>query len=89
MTFRVPERLGYVVEDEGDGPVLFLCPLPHGPATAVSGSGAVIWLSALTDGTSVAEAVAADYEVEVDGIREEVERYLAYLLDAGFLEEAP
>lgn len=83
---QVPARLGHFLEDVGDGSVLYLCPLPFGPPTALTGSGAVIWLSAVEGQDDVPASVAGAFGVEVETIRDEVERFLDYLVASGFLE---
>lgn len=88
MTYSVPARLGYVLEEHQAGPVVYLCPLPNGPVTALSGSGAVIWLRATETGENIADLVAADFDIERDVIHADVQSFLDYLVDAGLLEES-
>lgn len=83
---QAPGRLGHYLEDVGNGPVLYLCPLPEGPPTALTGSGAVIWLSAVEGEDDIPASVAGAFGVDVETIRDDVERFLDYLVASGFLE---
>ncbi len=89
MSFRLPDRVGHVRDDSEDGPVLYLCPLPNGPATVLSGSGVAIWLSAIRRDEDIPESVARVFDVEVETIRADVENFLNYLVVHGLLEEVP
>lgn len=86
MRFRAPRRLGHVLEHTADGPVVYLCPLPSGPVTALTGSGAVIWTFAVEESDDVVELVAADFGVTPESIQEDVDDFLQGLLDVGLLE---
>lgn len=88
MRLRIPARLGHYLEEEIDGPVLYLCPLPTGPSTALTGSGALIWLNVLEGEEDVPKAVAGAYGVEVEAVRDEIERFLDYLVASGLLERS-
>lgn len=88
MTYSVPARLGYVLEEHPGGPVVYLCPLPNGPVTALTGSGAVIWLRATEPADDIADLVAADFDMGRDAIDADVRTFLRYLVGAGFLEES-
>lgn len=84
-----PADVAMVVEDqEDDGAVVYLAPLPDGPARVLNGVGSLIWLEATSTDTSVdvVERVAALVDRPPESIRAEVESFLADLVAAGLLE---
>lgn len=90
MTFRVPSRLAYVVEqrDGGDTSV-YLLHLPDGEPLSLRGSAALIWLLAADGEPDVPAAVAASVEHPDAEVEAATRAYLAYLVGAGLLEEMP
>ncbi len=84
-----PADVAMVVEDrDDDGAVVYLAPLPDGPARVLNGVGSLIWLEATSTDTSVdvVERVAALVDRPPDTIRAEVDSFLADLVAAGLLE---
>ena len=78
-----------VVEDQDDdGVVVYLAPLPDGPVQVLNGVGSLIWLEATSSDTAenVLERVAVLVDRPPDTIRAEVESFLAHLVEAGLLE---
>ena len=60
MKYRIPPRLGYVVDDRtGQSPVVYLMRLPDGDPLVLRGSGGVIWALA-ADGVDDVPAALAD-----------------------------
>jgi hypothetical protein len=85
-----PDDVAVVVEDQDDedGVVVYLAPLPDGPVQILNGVGSLIWLEATSTDTpvDVVERVAALVERPPDAIRAEVNSFLGDLVAAGLLE---
>ena len=88
MSYHIPARLGYVVNDQApdDALEVYVMPLPDGPPQVLEGSAAVIWMVAADGEEDVAEEVAQVVGRPVTEIADEVRSYLNYLVEAGFLE---
>ncbi|NYF99040.1 PqqD family protein [Janibacter cremeus] len=87
MTHRIPNDLAWTLSDNDDGTsVLYLARLPRGPISVLRGTAALIWL-ATTEGPreTVADRVADEAGVEVDGIRDEVGDFVDQLVAEGLL----
>ncbi len=86
MSYTVPERVGWVVDDEEDRLTVHLAILPVGPVSVLEGTAALIWLAA-TEGPAetLADRVADEAGVEVSGVRDEVWAFVHELVDAGLL----
>ena len=85
-----PADVAVVVEDQDDedGVVVYLAPLPDGPVQVLNGVGSLIWLEATSTDTpvDVVERVAALVDRPPDTIRADVDSFLADLVAAGLLE---
>lgn len=76
----------------GGGPAaLYLAHLPNGPLLILEGSAASIWRTAVqsTGDSDLVERVADQMGADADGIRSDVERFLADLFAQGLLEQVP
>ncbi len=92
MTYRVPRRVAYVVEDpveSGATATVYLLRLPDGQPHALLDSAAVIWAVAAEGEPGVAAAVAELLGEPVEEIGAAVADYLGVLVAQGWLEEAP
>ncbi|GAA4345850.1 PqqD family protein [Microbacterium rhizosphaerae] len=82
ISYRVPDRVGVV--RAGDD--IYLARLPDGPILRLSGTAAIIWTTSV-DGAEgpPADRVAAAVGVPTAQIAEDVDRFLASLIDQGLL----
>lgn len=89
MRYRIPPRLGYVVDDRtGDSPVVYLLRLPDGDPLVLRGSGGAIWALAADGVEDVAAALAEAVGRPVGEISEHVSSFLDDLVGRGLLEVA-
>lgn len=92
MTYRVPHRVAYVVEDPvepGATATVYLLRLPDGHPHALRDSAAVIWAVAAEGEPDVAAVVAELLGEPVTQIEAAVADYLGVLVVQGWLEEVP
>jgi hypothetical protein len=70
---------------EGDG-VVYVASLPDGPIVVLEGVAAAIWVEACAQGRpGLSERVAARLDPPVDGIAQEVDDFVARLIESGLL----
>lgn len=88
MSHRIPDHIAWTLEeDHGGAAVLYLARLPRGPIPVLRGTAALIWLAA-TEGPweTVADRVAEEAGVGVEGVRDEVGDFVDRLVADGLLE---
>jgi hypothetical protein len=82
ISYRVPDRVGVV--REGDD--IYLARLPDGPILRLSGTAAIIWTAAVDGAVGrPVDRVAAAVGLSTAEISEDVDRFLASLIDQGLL----
>ena len=85
----VPSGVGWVEDrDEWSRPVVFVAPIPDGPVSVLREISAIIWLAAVEGDHPAVEEVALATGHPVEAIREDVERFLAELVERGLLRPA-
>jgi hypothetical protein len=95
--YRRPHHVAMVVESaahpadaafEDAWPVVYLSHLPHGSLLILEGTGALIYLEAVTDGSkqSVVHRLADRVGLEQTSISGDVDAFLAQLVEEGLLE---
>ncbi|HEY6533982.1 MAG TPA: PqqD family protein [Acidimicrobiales bacterium] len=87
--YRRPAHVAFVELDGGvDGtPLVYLAPLPDGPASVLERTAATIWSEAVADGPDdVADRVARRAGVDPAGIRDTVSAFVAELVERDLLE---
>lgn len=88
MSYRVPHDLAWTLEaGDSDLATLYLARLPSGPISVLDGTAALIWLAAV-EGPSetVLDRVAEEAGQPVTAVRDEVEGFLADLIETGLLD---
>jgi hypothetical protein len=89
MSYRRPERVAWVLGD--DGSLVYLSVMPSGTPLVLQGSAAVIWQAALQvtgddEGEAAVVAAVADiYDVAPSEIEADVRTFLRDLLGRGLL----
>ena len=88
MSYRVPDRLGYVVDDQSADSSLtvFLMKLPNGAPLELAGSAAWIWVLA-TEREDVVEALAELTGESSAEIGATTAAFLQELVGQGLLED--
>jgi hypothetical protein len=80
--YRVPDRVGVV--RAGDD--IYVARLPDGPIVRLSGTAALIWTASVDEAEGPPlDRVAAAVGVPTAQIAEDVDRFLASLIDQGLL----
>jgi hypothetical protein len=86
-TYRRPANVAMVVETHDDGAVVYLAALPSGALLVLEGTSALIWQQALAaDGTDLVARLADLVGMEPAAIRDDVETFIAELLNRRLLE---
>lgn len=86
MTYTVPPRLAWQVDEEQDELVVYLMRLPNGEPVALEGVAALIWVAAL-EGEDAVSIVAQATGEPRQGIESAVVNYLGELMEAGHLRQ--
>ena len=69
-------------------PIVYFAPIPDGPISVLPDMAALIWLAAVEGDHPAVEEVALATGHPVEAIREDVERFLAELVERGLLRPA-
>ena len=84
MTYTVPPRLAWQVDEEQDELVVYLMRLPNGEPVALEGVAALIWVAAVEGEEAVSIVAQATGESRED-IEPAVVDYLGELVEIGHL----
>lgn len=88
-SYVVPDGVGWVEDvDEWGRPVVYCGPLPHGPASVLRQSSAIIWLCAIASEGPTSESVAAMTGLPSADITHDVEMLLDQLVESGLLRRS-
>lgn len=90
--YHLAPRVGWVdgSDEQGDGGICYLAPLPDGPPLVLRDSAAAIWVEARVGGTAdeIAGRVAERFGLESDEIGDDVATFLEELVELGVLSSA-
>lgn len=89
MTYRRPARVAFVVvppAGQSDEPAVYLMHLPDGDPHRLTGTAALIWVIATEGDPDIPTALAGLVGEPREEIASHVDRYLAELVEQGWLE---
>jgi hypothetical protein len=90
--YAQPDDLAVVEGEPADGDPfrVYLTPLPYGPLVVLEGNSAAIWQEAQDDESGgLVERLAAESGLRAEEIRDDVEKFLDQLVEAGLLRRDP
>ncbi|MDO4784595.1 MAG: PqqD family protein [Propionibacteriaceae bacterium] len=87
MSYQVPPRLGYVVDEESGS--VYLMALPDGDPQVLSGTAGAIWRAAVSGADPVAAMVEAFPDEPRGLVRAQTTEFIGQLIAAGYLAERP
>lgn len=92
MTDKAPyvtsRGIGWVHTDSDDGPLVHVARLPNGPLHILADTSALIWLAAVEGTSDVVAEVAEACGLPQETIRQDVETFVAELVERGLLRRA-
>lgn len=87
--YLAPPGIGWTEGTDAWGRALvYVAPLPSGPVSVLPDQSAVIWLAAVEGGGDVVDVVAEALGHDADDVRDDIEAFVAELVERGLLRRA-